>query len=332
MTKIAVIGASSYEGRHMLLSLLDRGLAHIGFDDDRSQLRPGQTDPDNLRRIDIHNSAEVLAAFRSFNITDVIHLPHRGTVAKSLKDPLDAFEAVLTTLMSVLRASAEAGLNSFVLSSTASVYGTPATIPVPETAPLNPISPLGTAAMSAERMLRDVCAAYAIPYTVLRYFNAAGADPTGRADESAAPKHLITAAIRVATGLRQGPLRIYGDDYDTPDGTAIRDYVHVADVAGAHIDAVEYLRAGGSPITLNCGYGAGASVQDVIKSVERVTGRPLDVIVEGRRDGDPPQLIADTATIRSVLGWQPQYNDLDLIVRTAMDWETRHGLVEAEHA
>ena len=323
MATIAVIGASSYEGRQMLLSLSDHGLAHVGFD---FLLPDGAgTDPADLIRLDLRDPSALIAAFQEHGVTDVIHLPHRGTVEHSLKDPLDAFEAVLVPLMTTLRACAELSVGSFVLSSTASVNGTPSTIPVTETAPMAPISPQGTAAAGAERMVVDVCQAHNIPYAVLRYFNAAGADPMGRAGESDAPKHLITAALRIATGRRQGPLKLYGNDYDTPDGTAIRDYVHVADVASAHICAVEHLRDGGTSTTLNCGYGEGASVQDVIQSVQRVTGKALDVVVVGRREGDPPQLIADTAAIRTTLGWRPAFNDLDLIIRTAMDWEDQHG-------
>ncbi|MEM1381057.1 MAG: UDP-glucose 4-epimerase GalE [Pseudomonadota bacterium] len=323
MARIAVIGASSYEGRQMLLSLADRGHDHVGIDD------LGSPAPSDIHQIDLSTSAAVLAFFKAQGVTDVIHLPQRGTVARSLKEPLEAFETVLCPLMSVLRASIEGGVQTFVLSSTASVYGTPKTIPVPEGADLDPISPLGAAARSAERMVHDVCQGHALPFAILRYFNAAGADLEGRGGESDAPKHLITAATRIAIGRRDGPLKIYGNDYDTPDGTAIRDYVHVADVASAHLDAVEYLRNGGGPVTLNCGYGEGASVHDVIQSVERVTGSPLPVVVEGRRAGDPPQLIADTAAIRTLLGWRPQFNDLDLIIRTAIAWETRHG---KEHA
>lgn len=329
MGMIAVVGAASYEGRQMLLSLEDRGLAHRGFDDPRDG---GGQVPDDITPVDLTRSEELTAAFRDAGVTDVIHLPRRGTVANSLRDPLEAFETVLVPLMRVLRASVETGVQTFVLSSTASVYGKPKTIPVPEGAALKPISPLGAAARAAERMVRDVCEGHGIRTAILRYFNAAGADPRGRAGASDAPKHLITAAVRIALGRREGPLKIYGNDYGTPDGTPIRDYVHVADVASAHIDAVEYLRAGGDAVTLNCGYGEGASVQDVIRSVERVTGRPLDVVVEGRRAGDPPQLIADTAAIRSVIGWRPIYNDLDLIVRTAMDWEASQGAEIFENA
>lgn len=311
----------------MLLSLKDRGMPHVGFD------HPGTgADHPNIRRLSLTDASALTAAFEEEGVTDVIHLPHRGTVAKSLKDPLDAYETVLFPLMSVLRATAESKAERFVLSSTASVYGKPESIPVPESAELDPISPLGSVAVTAERMAHDVCSVHRIPLVILRYFNAAGADPQGRAGEADAPKHLITAAIRIAIGRREGPLKIYGNDYGTPDGTPIRDYVHVADVASAHIDAVEHLRAGGQSVTLNCGYGDGASVQDVIKSVERVTGRPMPVQIEGRREGDPPQLLADTAAIRSLLGWRPEYNDLDLIVRTAIDWEKQHGADDLETA
>ncbi|MEO1043076.1 MAG: UDP-glucose 4-epimerase GalE [Pseudomonadota bacterium] len=330
MTMIGVIGASSYEGRQMLLSLTDRGLPHLGFDSDRSTLQP--SDQPFLKRIDVTSSDAVRDAFKAHQVTDVVHFPDRGTVERSLKDPLDAFESTLAPLMSVLRGAVEAGVSRFVLSSTASVYGMPSRIPVPESEPLTPISPLGAAAAAAERVASDVCEGHGIKLVILRYFNAAGADPTGRSGDASAPKHLITAAVRVATGRKDGPLKIYGHDYDTPDGTAIRDYVHVADVAAAHADAIDYMRSDGKSVTLNCGYGEGVSVQDVVQSVERITGKPMDVVITGRRAGDPPQLIADTAAIRSILGWRPLYNDLDLIIRTAIAWEDRGDVDSREIA
>jgi UDP-glucose 4-epimerase len=320
MSLIAVMGADSYEGRQMLLTLADRGMAFVGFDSLRDDPASG------IVRLDLTSAAAVTEAFAERGVTDVIHFPRRGTVANSLKDPLDAFETTLVPLMSVLRATAEApGQRSFIFSSTASVYGMPVRNPVPESASLAPISPQGAAATASERLVNEVCRGHDIPQVTLRYFNAAGADLMGRVGEADAPKHLITAAIKIALGRREGPLRVYGTDYNTPDGTAVRDYVHVADVAEAHLDAVLYLRKGGASAVLNCGYGEGVSVQEVIASVERVTGKPLPVTHEGRRAGDPAQLIADTGAIRSVLGWRPRYNDLDLIIRTAIDWERQHG-------
>ncbi|MEM9810196.1 MAG: UDP-glucose 4-epimerase GalE [Pseudomonadota bacterium] len=330
MAMIGVVGASSYEGRQMLLTLADRGLPHLGFDSaDCETLR---ADEPLIKRVDLSHPGPLTELFRQHAITDVVHLPDRGTVTRSLKDPLDAYENTLVPLMSVLRAVTENGIKRMVLSSTASVYGVPTTVPVPESSPLQPISPLGWAALSAERMTSDACKVYGIERVILRYFNAAGADPIGRSGEASAPKHLITAAVQVATGRREGPLKIYGDDYDTPDGTAIRDYVHVADVASAHVDAIDHLRAGGSSVILNCGYGEGVSVQEVVQSVERVMGQPMPIITTGRRQGDPPQLIADTAAIRSMLGWRPQYNDLDLIIRTAIAWESQSGAETRERA
>lgn len=322
MSVIAVVGAASYEGRQLMLSLADEGRAHVGFDRRTSSKLDGD---DPVERLNIESATKLCEAFERFGVTDVIHLPDRGTVAKSLKDPLDAFEMTLLPLMAVLRASATTRVNSFVLSSTASVYGTPERIPVPEKSTLRPISPLGAAAAGAERITTEVCGTQNIPLAILRYFNAAGADPDGRAGAADAPKHLITAAVKVALGHREGPLKIYGNDYDTPDGTPMRDYVHVADVALAQIAAVDHLNTTGETVILNCGYGEGASVQDVIHSVERVIGKQLPVRIEGRREGDPSQLIADTAAIRQTLGWRPRYNDLDLIIGTAIDWERKHG-------
>jgi UDP-glucose 4-epimerase len=327
MGLIAVVGADSYEGRQMMLTLADKAQDFVAFDFGSETGTGG-----DVTMLDLGDIEGLKAAFRERGVTDVVHLPRRGTVANSLKDPLDAFEGTLRPLMTVLRAVAEAGVQRFVLSSTASVYGMPRRNPVPETAELVPISPQGSAAAVSERLSLEVCRGHGIPIVTLRYFNAAGADLNGRAGEADAPNHLITAAIRIATGRREGPLRVYGSDYDTPDGTAVRDYVHVADVAEAHLAAVSYLRAGGQSVVLNCGYGEGVSVQDVVQAVERATGQPLPLAYEGRRAGDPPQLIADTGAIRSVLGWRPHYNDLDLIVRTALEWERRHGTSELQDA
>ncbi|MEE4209285.1 MAG: NAD-dependent epimerase/dehydratase family protein, partial [Parvularcula sp.] len=219
MAKIAVIGAASYEGRQMLLSLSDRGMAHQGFDaGDLASAQDGV-----VEAVDVNESEALTAAFRRHEITEVIHLPHRGTVANSLKDPLEAFTDTLRPLMAVMEAAGEANVERFVLSSTASVYGTPQRIPVGERTPLDPISPLGAAAVAAERLVTEVCRGRGVPYVILRYFNAAGADPLGRGGRADAPKHLITAAIHIALHKREGPLLVYGDDYDTPDGTPIRD-------------------------------------------------------------------------------------------------------------
>jgi len=211
----------------------------------------------------------------------------------------------------------------FIFSSTAAVYGRPARSPVGESAPIESISPYGASMAMSERILEDAAAAHGLRYITLRYFNVAGADPKLRAGQIGKPTHLVRVAAQIAVGARAEKLQIYGTDYPTPDGTAIRDYVHVSDLAEAHLSALERLRRGGASATLNCGYGRGYSVLEVIDAVERVSGRPLPCEKAPRRPGDPPQLIADSAEIRSVLDWRPRFDEIDFIVRTAIDWERK---------
>ncbi|MEQ1931818.1 MAG: UDP-glucose 4-epimerase GalE, partial [Parvularculaceae bacterium] len=223
----------------------------------------------------------------------------------------------------LLEACADAGVRRFIFSSSASVYGMPEYSPVPETAPLRPISAYGASMAMSERILADAAAAGNLSFATLRYFNVAGADPKRRAGEIGRATHLIKVAAQVAVGARKGKLQIYGSDYPTPDGTAIRDYVHVSDIAEAHLSALSWLRSGGAPVTLNIGYGRGYSVREVIDAMERVIGGAIPKEASARRAGDPPQLIADCAAIRRVLQWRPRHDDIDYIVRTAIDWEKK---------
>ena len=227
----------------------------------------------------------------------------------------------------MLEACVEAGVGTFVYSSSAAVYGAPDRVPVDEDAPLAPLAPYGRSKLAAEWMVRDTARAHGLNVAVLRYFNVAGADPAGRAGQvSRNATHLIKIACQAALGLRGG-VEIFGDGYDTPDGTCVRDYIHVSDLADAHLAALEHLGAGGESLTLNCGYGHGASVREVLAAVERASGRKLDVRVGPCRPGDAPMLIADTRRIRKALKWRPRLDDLDAIVTSALGWERR--LVEA---
>jgi UDP-glucose 4-epimerase len=211
----------------------------------------------------------------------------------------------------------------FIFSSTAAVYGNPVEIPVKEGAPTLPISPYGWSKLMTEIMLRDAGSAYGLQHVILRYFNVAGADPRGRTGQSTkAATHLIKVAVETVLGSRP-KLDVFGDDYPTPDGTCIRDYIHVSDLVGAHADALRYLRSGAPPLTLNCGYGHGFSVLDVIAAVKRVSGIDFEVDIAPRRAGDPAQIVAHSERVRGKLGWQPRYDDLSTIVRDALDWERK---------
>lgn len=321
---IAVTGATGYLGRHMLLSLIDRGEDVVAF------AAEGSLPPDIARQVPlelhaINDATGMAEKFRAHGINRIIHFAGDGTIPASLIDPLREYETTLVATLSVLRAAATTKCEHFVFSSTASVYGTPPLMPIREETDLHPISPYGAAMAMAERIVTDVCRPACISTVLLRYFNVAGADLKLRSGETGHPRHLIKAAAQIATGILREPLKIYGDDYETPDGTPIRDYIHVSDMADAHASAMEYLVSGGEPITLNCGYGQGVSVQEVIAAVQRVTGQTLDTKIASRRPGDPPVLIADTGAIHSVLGWTPRYDDLDLIIRTAIEWEKKDG-------
>ncbi len=211
----------------------------------------------------------------------------------------------------------------FIFSSTAAVYGTPAFVPVPEDAVLVPISPYGSSKLMTEWMLRDVAHAHDFDYVALRYFNVAGADPKGRAGQSTAKAtHLIKVAVEAVTGARDH-VQVFGDDYDTPDGTGIRDYIHVSDLAAAHLAALDHLRGGNTGGAFNCGYGHGASVLDVLETVQRVSGRKIDIRHVPRREGDPAELVSDPSRLRETLNWTPQLDDLALIVEHALRWEER---------
>jgi UDP-glucose 4-epimerase len=236
-------------------------------------------------------------------------------------DPLGYYLANTVKSRALFAASIEAGAKRIVFSSTAAVYGMPAKNPVGEDAPAMPISPYGSSKLMSEWMLRDAAAAHGIGYVTLRYFNVAGADPLGRSGQtSPVSTHLIKVASEAALGKRRG-LEVYGNDYPTPDGTCIRDYIHVTDLAAAHVYALHHLRSGGESLTLNCGYGRGYSVLEVVDAIKRVSGTNFPVRFAQRRPGDPAALVACATRIRERLGWQPHYDDLPLIVAHALAWE-----------
>lgn len=320
---VLVTGAAGYVGAHMLLALRDAGEAAVALDDLSVGARWLVPEGIPLVVADVGDKAALARAFAGHDVDEVIHFAGSITVPESLERPLAYYRNNTLNTLALIEACVEAGVSRFIFSSTAAVYGAPETSPVGEAAPIRPISPYGASMAMSERILEDAARAHGLAAVILRYFNVAGADPKGRAGEIGRPTHLLKVAAQIAVGARPGPLKIYGGDYPTPDGTAIRDFVHVSDIADAHLSALARLRQGRANLKLNCGYGRGYSVREVIEAVTRFTGEPLPHEMAPRRAGDPAQLIADTATIRAALDWRPRYDDIDFIVRSAIDWERR---------
>lgn len=320
---VLVTGAAGYIGAHMLIALTRAGEATVAVDDlsaGRREMVPGASE---FIVADVADRVGMEKLLTDRKITEVIHFAGLTLVPESIERPLDYYAGNTATTIALLQACVAAGVERFIFSSSASVYGTPEQSPVNESSAIHSISPYGASMAMSERILEDTARAYGLTYMILRYFNVAGADPGGRAGQIGRPTHLVRVAAQIATGAREGPLKIYGADYPTPDGTAIRDFVHVSDLADAHLSALSYLRDGGASDILNVGYGRGYSVSEVIDAFERVTGNPLPHEIAPRRLGDPAQLIADNAAIRASLDWRPRFDEIDFIVKTAILWEKR---------
>jgi UDP-glucose 4-epimerase len=320
---VLVTGGAGYIGAHMLLALEDAGERAVALDNLSTGARWLAPKSASFVEADVGDEAALETIFAEHDIRDVIHFAGSILVPESIRHPLDYYKNNTANTLKLLSACVKAGVSRFIFSSTASVYGTPERTPVSETSPIHSITPYGASMAMSERILEDAAAAHGMSFVTLRYFNVAGADPKGRAGEIGKPTHLIKAAAQIALGLRQEKLKIHGGDYPTPDGSAIRDYVHVSDLAQAHLAALERLRKLGGTITLNCGYGRGYSVYEVVEAFRRVTGKDMDYEIGPRRAGDPAQLIADNAAIRTTLDWRPRYDDIDFIVETAIEWERR---------
>jgi len=256
-------------------------------------------------------------------VDTVLHFAAHTIVPESVSDPLKYYGNNTCCTRNLLECCSKAGVKYFIFSSTAAVYGIPDDTFCTEESPLSPINPYGTSKLMSETMLRDLGKATELRHVILRYFNVAGSDPDGRIGQSTENATLlIKVAAEVAVGKRE-QLYVFGTDYPTEDGTGVRDYIHVDDLAEAHIKALEYLRKGGESVTLNCGYGHGYSVREVIDAVNRANGTPIKVKEEARRAGDPPALIAKADKARKLLDWEPRYDDLDFIVKTSLDWERK---------
>ena len=322
LPSILVTGGAGYIGSHVVLQLRARGEAVVVLDDLSRGFRQAVIDAP-LVVGKVGDGAAVLRILREHAVDTVMHFAAYTIVPESVSEPLKYYANNTCSTRTLLECCVEAGVRNFVFSSSAAVYGTPAEGSAAESTPTAPINPYGASKLMSEWMLRDVASAAPLKYVALRYFNVAGSDPQCRVGQ-ASPNAtlLVKVACQAAVGKR-AEVAIFGTDYPTPDGTGVRDYIHVEDLATAHLDALRYLRGGGASTTLNVGYGHGYSVREVLASVERVSGKRLVVREQPRRPGDPPGLIARAERIRAELGWQPRYDDLDAIVRTALAWEQR---------
>jgi UDP-glucose 4-epimerase len=319
---ILVTGGAGYIGSHVALQLSARGERVVILDDLSRGFRQAVLDaPLIVGKVGDRDAVAKL--LKSHQVDTVMHFAAYTIVPESVREPLKYYANNTCSTRTLLECCVEANVRHFVFSSTAAVYGTPPDGVAAENTPTAPINPYGTSKLMSEWMLASVAQASSLRYAALRYFNVAGSDSGGRIGQ-ATPNAtlLIKVACEAAVGKR-AHVSIFGTDYPTADGTGVRDYIHVEDLATAHVDALSYLRAGGACTTLNVGYGHGYSVREVLESVERISGQRLAVREEPRRPGDPAALIARAERIRSELGWQPRLNDLDTIVRTAYAWEQR---------
>jgi UDP-glucose 4-epimerase len=319
---ILVTGGAGYIGSHVVRQLGDAGESVITLDNLSTGFRQAVTRGE-LVVGDTGDEALLERLFAEHEIDTVMHFAAHTIVPESVADPLKYYRNNTANSRTLLDCAARHGVKHFVFSSTAAVYGIPDSGRASEDSPTQPINPYGTSKLMTEWMLRDLAYAGGPAYVALRYFNVAGCEPTGHIGQST-PKAtlLVKVACEAACG-RRSHVSVFGTDYPTPDGTGLRDYIHVEDLAGAHLDALAYLREGGESTILNCGYGHGYSVRQVLSAVDRANGKPLDIRDEPRRPGDPPQLIAVAERIRSVLGWTPRFDDLDTIVRTSLEWERK---------
>ena len=319
---ILVTGGAGYIGSHTVLQLRARGERVVVLDDLSTGFRQAVLDTP-LVVGKVGDREQVLEVLRQHSVDTVLHFAAHTIVPESVSDPLKYYGNNTCSTRNLLQCCVEAGVRHFVFSSTAAVYGIPSEGIAAETTATSPINPYGTSKLMSEWMLRDVALATPLRYVALRYFNVAGSDSTGRIGQATRKATLLVkVACEAAVGKRPH-VSIYGTDYPTADGTGIRDYIHVEDLATAHLDALGYLRKGGDSTTLNVGYGHGYSVRDVLASVERVAGQKLAIREEPRRAGDPPSLVAKADRVRTLLGWKPRLDDLDTIVRTSLQWEQR---------
>ncbi|MGX9426431.1 MULTISPECIES: UDP-glucose 4-epimerase GalE [Bradyrhizobium] len=320
---VLVTGGAGYIGSHMVRALVDAGESVVVVDNLSTGFSALLPEGVPLFIGDAGDENLVEGVIAQHGVESIIHFAGSVVVPESMRDPLGYYRNNTMTTQSLLNAAVKSGVSRFIFSSTAAVYGNPEEVPVPETAPTRPLSPYGMSKLMTEIMLHDAATAYGMSYVVLRYFNVAGADPLGRIGLSTiGATHLLKIAVEAATGQR-AKVDVFGSDYPTPDGTCIRDFIHVTDLVEAHRSALSYLRAGGGSVTLNCGYGRGYSVLETIEAVRCVSMRNFAVSVAPRRPGDIMTMVADTSRIRTLLDWTPKYDDLETIAAHALAWEQK---------
>src|SRR3954463_13353191 len=332
---VLVTGGAGYIGSHTVLALAEAGEDVVVIDDLSTGFSAYLPEGVPLFIGDAGDENLLEGVIAQHDIESIIHFAGSVVVPDSMRDPLLYYRNNFTTARNLLNVAVKRGINRFIFSSTAAVYGNPDQVPVPEHAPTRPLSPYGSSKLMTEIMLHDVASAYGMQYVTLRYFNVAGADPQARIGlATAGATHLLKIAVEAATGQR-AKIDVFGTDYPTQDGSCIRDFIHVSDLAQAHRAALSYLRGGGQSVTLNCGYGRGYSVLETIEAVRRVSMRNFAISYAPRRPGDIMTMVADTSRIRGLLDWKPQYDDLETIAAHALAWEDklfreRHG--ELRHA
>ena len=320
---VLVTGGAGYIGSHMVLALAEAGESVVVVDNLSTGFSTSLPEGVPLFIGDAADENLVEGVIAAHGVESIVHFAGSVVVPESMSHPLAYYRNNTMTTRSLLSTAVKCGVSRFVFSSTAAVYGNPDRMPVTEDAPTRPLSPYGSSKLMTEIMLHDTAAAYGMNYVVLRYFNVAGADPKGRTGlTTAGATHLLKIAVEAATGQR-AKIDVFGTDYPTPDGSCIRDFIHVSDLVQAHRAALSYLRGGGSSVTLNCGYGRGYSVLETVEAVRRVANRNFAVQYAPRRPGDIMAMVADTSRIRSTLDWTPQYDDLETIAAHALSWEEK---------
>lgn len=323
--KILVTGGAGYIGSHMVRTLGEKGHDMVILDNLSTGFREAVLHG-RLVVADLADSAMLDELFHAEKFDAVVHFAAYIVVDESVREPARYYRNNFVNTLNLIETCLRQGVDKFIFSSTAAVYGIPGKVPVAEEAVLNPINPYGASKLMVERVLEDVSKASGLKYVSLRYFNVAGADPSARLGQRYRDAtHLITVSLRTALGMRK-ELSIFGTDYDTPDHTCIRDYIHIDDLIHAHLLALEHLSCGGASRAFNCGYGHGYSVREVVRMVKQITGIDFPVREVDRREGDPPALVADSSKIKKELGWKPTHDDLEYIIKTAWQWEKKlHG-------
>jgi len=320
--KIFITGGAGYIGSHVVKKLGHEGHELMIFDN-LSTGHDWAVLYGTLVKGDLDDRSAIDEALEFFKPDAVVHFAASIQVEESMRDPLQYYRNNVSNTLNLLHALMDHGVRNFLYSSTAAVYGIPEKMPVDETTSLNPINPYGASKVMVERVLKDLARAIDFRYIALRYFNVAGADPDGQIGQVyKEATHLITRALKTAKGEFK-KLKVFGTDYPTPDGTCVRDYIHVDDLAAAHLAAFRYLVSTGNSDIMNCGYGHGFSVRDVVDTAKKVTGVDFPIEDAPRRAGDPPTIIADSTRLRNITGWKPIYDNLTFIIRTAWEWERK---------